>query len=261
MADATFRRALRSSDLPQPRSLSRVETPTRRQALSQTVSDPEFREVEVAGRPVLLTRLPSGTAVAFAAECPHQGTSLRHASLYEGNLRCPQHNYVYDLHTGRNILPTRDARPGALARLKPGYLATYPVRERHGWILVGEEPNPRPPTSGAPTSAEPAPAAAPEHPGGAVEHREETLSVVVGQEFELVLPTRPRPSHLWTVESDGAAVEILGQRYREEGDGLCYRIRLGARREGVARLRCAYGRPWEREASIVRPFVVRVTRS
>lgn len=259
MADATFRRAVRSEDLPQPRAPSWAVAPTRQQALVETVSVPEFREVEVAGRPVLLTRLPSGQVVAFAADCPHQGTSLRRASLYEGNLRCPQHNYVYDLHTGRNILPTRDARPTALARLMPGYLTTYPVRERDGWVLVGEEPRP-PPTGSATVPPSTRPGAG-EEPTGPVEHGEESLTAVVGQELALVLPTRPRPSHLWKMEADDAAVEILSQQYHRDAQGLSYRIRVRPQRAGVIRLRFVYGRPWDHEPSVIRPFVVHVTAS
>lgn len=259
MADITFTRAARSSDLPQPQSASWTEAPTRKQALLETVSAPQFREVEVAGRPVMLTRLPSGEVVAFAARCPHQGTSLRHASVYEGNLRCPQHNYVYDLQTGENLLPTRDARPEALARLRPGHLVTYPVRERRGWILVGEQPNPRPPPPRASAAERPAVPDTPDELVGPAEYDEESLTALVGQELELVLPTRPRPSHLWKMEMQDAAVEIVSQRYHQDEGEVFYRIRLRPQREGVTRLRFVYGRPWDPQPSAVRPFVIHVT--
>lgn len=292
-------RVLRSEELPQPDVGTGAAT--RREALASTVPDPVFREVEVGGQPVLLTRLPSGQPVAFAAHCPHQGTPLHEASIYEGNLRCPRHNYVYDLHSGRNILPTRDARPGALARLRPGHLPTYRVEERDGWILVAEQPDPPAPggttrSAGTPRGTAPAPPAgdarrdarasrgtapAPARgttPGGsgsptgtagtpqpgpgtptARAPPAGVLTVQAGQAFEVALPTRPRPSHLWRVACDSEAVEVTGQDFRRQPDGtVVHRILARAHHPGEASLNCSYSLPWAEQPAEVRRFTVTV---
>lgn len=266
MPEAGFRRVLRSEDLPAPRSRGHPSGRVRERALTGT-EHPDFVEVEVAGEPLLLTRLPSGEPVAFAAHCPHQGTPLRHGSLYEGNLRCPQHNYVYDVHSGHNILPTRDARPAALQRLKPGYLPVHPVRERDGWIWVAEEAAPPPSPEEAPwlrgdrpaspdrVTAPPPPPRQPE-PDTPVEHEPESVEVQAGEEFTLTLPTRVRPGHLWLVEVDGEAVEVLGQDF-EQGEGpVRFRIHARARSPGKVAMVCSYAKPWTSRAAEIRRFTV-----
>lgn len=155
-----WHRVLRSDELPRPGhggdeagdqggGEAGEARPAAQQATTGPMVVPEIRPVEVGDKGALVTRLPTGEVVAFATHCPHEGTPLRHASLYEGNIRCPQHSYVYDPYTGGNVMPARDARPEALERLKPGSLTTYPVAEEEGWIWVNEEPNPsQPPTAG-----------------------------------------------------------------------------------------------------------------
>jgi nitrite reductase/ring-hydroxylating ferredoxin subunit len=54
-------------------------------------------EVSVDGRRVLVTRPAEGTVVAFDAECPHQGCSVR--STGDG-LVCPCHSSAFDPATG-----------------------------------------------------------------------------------------------------------------------------------------------------------------
>ncbi|HEX2700712.1 MAG TPA: Rieske (2Fe-2S) protein, partial [Acidimicrobiales bacterium] len=107
--------------------------------------EPSFVEVRVGRAGVLVTRLASGEVVAFSAECPHQSTPLEGATFWEGKLRCARHLYLYDVHTGENVLPARDASPDALRRLKPGYLPIHKVEERDGWVWVAERPEPPPP--------------------------------------------------------------------------------------------------------------------
>ncbi|MDQ4134335.1 MAG: Rieske (2Fe-2S) protein [Actinomycetota bacterium] len=87
--------------------------------------DPGIRRVTAGRVNVLVARLDSGEVVAFDTVCPHQLTDLQEAHFWEGNLRCPRHQYVYDLGTGENLLPTREAEPETLWKLKPGYLPTY----------------------------------------------------------------------------------------------------------------------------------------
>lgn len=242
-----MQRILRSDDLPQPAMGERGAT-LRDQATAGTVVLPDIREVEVGGWPVLVTRLASGEVIAFQTHCPHQGTPLRKATIYGGLVRCEQHKFVYDPATGRNVLPSRDASPQALHRLKPGFLRTWPVEERDGWIWISEEPNPpptgdeplpgvevhRPPSrpSRPPTSREPATAAP------------RRLTVTVGVEFELPLPTSPQPNHIWQVTAEPDVLEVLGQRYEDSPEGVTHLVRAVARQPGEIAVRCAYRKPW-----------------
>lgn len=261
----TYWRVLRSRALPAregPRSDggSRLATT----ASATTVSDPTIRKARVGRSRVLLTRLPSGEVIAFEPHCPHEGTSLVDATLFEGRIRCPRHNYLYDPSTGENILPARETRPEKLWRLKPGYLQTYPVREQDGWIWVSDVPNPPPPAydpdleSGPPpdpaTVAPRSEAAEPEEPVAAPPP---TVTVTAGTEFELALPTRPLPAHIWQVQVSGTAVAVLDETM-ESGDGRTVRVRLAAREAGEATVRCAYGQPWADHAQQVHTVTVYV---
>lgn len=261
MADVTLRPVLRSDQLPPPATTRDSPARLREQATAGTVALPEIREVDLDGESVLLTRLTSGEVVAFGPYCPHQGTQLRHATIDGGNIRCEQHKYVYDPHTGRNILPSRDASPRAMERLKPGYLTTYAVEERDGWVWVATRPNP-PPDETAPL---PVPASqlvavppADEPPDTAPVRSDQPVDVAPGEEFELDLLTRPRPNHMWHVEVGGDAVEVTGQRFDEQPDGLHYWVRAVASATGTARVRCTYAKPWGSEARDTHTFTVHV---
>lgn len=261
----TYRRVLRSHALPAPEGghatgTSRLAAAAR----ATTVSEPTIRKTRVGRSRVLLTRLPSGEVVAFAPRCPHEGTSLADASVFEGRLRCPRHNYLYDPSTGENILPARDARPDKLWRLKPGYLRTYPVREQDGWIWVSDVPNPAPPSYDPDLESGPPP-----DPGAATGPTDDaesqkpamatlpTVTATAGTEFELALPTQPRPAHVWRVEISGAAVALLDETM-ESGSGRTVRVRLAAREPGEATVRCAYAQPWAEQPREIRTVTVHV---
>lgn len=261
----TYRRVLRSQALPahegaRSEGASRLATT----ASATTVSEPTIRKVRLGRSRVLLTRLPSGEVVAFAPRCPHEGTSLVNATLFEGRIRCPRHNYLYDPSTGENILPARETRPEKLWRLKPGYLQTHPVQEQEGWIWVSDVPNPPPPAydpdleSGPPpdpdTVAPRSEAAEPEEPVAAPPA---TVTATAGTEFELALPTRPLPAHIWQVEVSGAAVAVLDETM-ESGEGCTVRVRLAARKPGEATVRCAYAQPWADRPQQVHTVTVHV---
>lgn len=137
MPSSGFYRVAASDDLPAPQPLSSQED-----AADTTELAPTIREVTVGDQRVLVTRLPSGKAVAFARSCPHLGTPLHRATLCGEAIRCAQHRYVYDARTGQNLLPARDVSPEELRRLRPGSLRTYPVIEQEGWVWVSEDPHP-----------------------------------------------------------------------------------------------------------------------
>lgn len=253
-----YRRVLRSQDLPSGEgSGSRGGQRLRDEALETTVSRPVFHTVEISGDEVLLTRLASGEVVAFEALCPHQAIPLNTGSVFDGYVRCPQHYYLYDPRTGRNILPTQDASPATLCRLKPGHLTTYPVQEQDGWILVGGEPNPPPPAPAQPAeAAQPTPPACTSPAGrDPVERPCEAVVATAGTEVALDLLTDVRPGCLWHVTVSGPAVTMRGQTFQDSRT----RVRLTPVAQGEATVRCAYAMPWSDRPLEVRNFSVRVT--
>ena len=249
------------------RALRSEECPT------GTPQEPVLRRVRVGDSEVILCRLADGDVVAFATRCPHQGTDLMQASFFDDKLRCPHHLYLYDPRSGENVIPARDARPENLWKLKPGYLPTYRVEERDGWIWVSERACPPPDTydparerrplgarrpEAADRTPEPpraAPAAAPLE--GPVEHPPKTLRVRAGATFELRLPMPPRPGHVWRVEASAGLLAVVQERF-DPADPPRHRVTLAAKRDGVATVRCAFARPWDVEPAEVRTYVVRI---
>jgi nitrite reductase/ring-hydroxylating ferredoxin subunit/predicted secreted protein len=260
-----------------------------------TAQEPVLRLVQVGDHDVMLVRLEDGTVAGVAGHCPHQGTDLGDASFFDGLLRCPRHLYLYDPRTGENVVPARDAPPETLWKLRPGYLPTYRVEERDGWIWVAPEPCPpppgydpgrerRPPASGW-RRADDAGGRPPDSPAGAdgpVEHPTKTVRVRPGATFELRLPVSARPGHVWRVEVTGSAgpggeaageavtapLKVLSEHYDPGtafgpagGSPPRHRVRLAAKGEGVATVRCAYARPWDTQPAEVRAYVVRVERA
>lgn len=74
------------------------------------------RLVELHGRRVVLARL-ADQVYACADSCAHRGGPLGEGKLVGARLTCPWHGWMYDVRTGRCLLPARG-----------GPIATYPVR-------------------------------------------------------------------------------------------------------------------------------------
>ena len=230
-----------------------------------TVGEPAIVSVRAGTTEMLLTRLPSGRVVAFTTHCPHQGTPLAQATIYEGTLRCPQHTYLYDLTTGANIFPTCDARPETLYRLKPGYLKIYEAEERDGWIWVSDTPKP-PPTAYQRSGEVPAIFRVPPRQGTDVApeptqpvvHPVEEVVLRLDEEVELEIPTIPVPGHIWRLELSSDAVKILGQQFDPGGQPLT-RVRAMGQEVGRVTLRCLYARPWGQTAREIRTYQIEVT--
>lgn len=290
MGNTTARRVLRSEDLPRPRLLyEHSPARTRREASATTVPVPTIRRVAIGGSEVLVTRLVTGEVVAFVTNCPHQGTPLEGGSIFEGKLRCPRHQYLYDLRTGQNIFPSSDASPESLWKLKPGFLPVHAVEEREGWVWVRERPEPPPPgydprlevppggvravpVRTPPDAAAPAlevpssleellaqlgAASESQTPGpagdGPPQPPPETVEVIAGEEFELVLPTRFSPACIWKLDCTSGEVSLLAQTF-EEGSEPRYRLRLVAPSPGEAVVCCIYARPWDRMPKDARAY-------
>lgn len=213
-----------------------------------------------------MVRLETGAVAAFAAHCPHQGTPLDGATLFDDSLRCPRHVFLYDLKTGENLVPARVNKPETLCKLKPGYLPIYRAEERDGWIWVAEIPEPPPaaydplleqgpPAVAAPAAPGPAPdpiaapAASPETGG--------MLYAKVGEELELVLATTVRPGHFWKIEVSDATVGVVGQAFAAD-DPPRNVVRLVARVSGDVTVTCAYGTPWGQAPAETQTFELHV---
>ncbi len=233
-----------------------------------TPQEPELRLVSVGTTEMIVVRLTDGEVVAFTNRCPHQGTDLADASFFDGQLRCPYHLYLYDPRTGENLVPAHDAKPENLWKLKPGYLPTYTVEERDGWIWIAPEPRPPPDSYDAETERRPVGAASggsigPEaDPGpgagdGPVEHATKTVRIPPGATFELRLPAPPRPGHVWRVEVADGPLYVLGERF-DPTDPPRHRVTLAARRAGVTTVRCVFGRPWDAIPAEIRTYVVHI---
>jgi predicted secreted protein len=158
------------------------------------------------------------------------------------------------------VLPSRDAAPGSLWKLRPGYLPVHRVEERDGWVWVADAPDPPPasydpekerrPPGPLPTETPPSPAV----DAGPLEHDVEKVTAIAGQEFEVVLRAQPRPGHMWRAEVP-ERLAVVSQRFdNSPGGGL--RVRVRGDDPGEATMRWSYARPWDTEPAEVRTFVV-----
>lgn len=252
MADASWHRAAQSQDLPTG----------------------AITAARAGYTPVMLARLSDGTVVAFSIRCPHQDTSLEEARLWDDNVRCRQHQYLYDPRSGENVFPARGAHPQNLWKLKPGYLPTFPVTERDGWVWVHERPNPPPAaydpaTEEPPIWARPLAADAQDDPAdGSVGDEDEasgpqvvgkTVRVPAGSTFELRLPTNPLPGCTWEVDVAHGLLEVVEEELTT-GNPPRWRVRVAARAVGEDQVTCAFRQPWDVVPSEIRTYRVLIVR-
>lgn len=209
---------------------------------------------------VLVARLQNGDAVAFSTRCPHQDTELEGATVWDNKIRCPRHQYLYDPRTGENVLPTQRFGPERLWKLKPGYLPTFPVRERDGWIWVSDEQCP-PPESYDPALEVPPPDAELEpEPKPVEEGPTEQVKVVrvrQGATFALRLPINPLPGNAWHVEVVGDLLEVVAEGLLES-DPTRWEVKVKAHDVGKDEVECRFRAPWDVEPSELRRYVVHV---
>jgi 3-phenylpropionate/trans-cinnamate dioxygenase ferredoxin component len=228
-----------------------------------TAAAPGLVRARAGGTDVLVCRTEDGTVVAFATNCPHQETPLDEASFFEGRLRCVRHLYLYDLASGENVIPARDARPESLWKLKPGYLPVYRVEERDGWIWVADQPEPPPPSydparelrPGSPGAALPASAEPPPVPDDEPGDGPEVHRLRVGETVDLLIPFIPAPSHLWRLEGTGSVVAIEDDRF-EHTPVVRHRYTLRAVAPGEVQVTATYTMPWGGQPREVRSYTV-----
>jgi nitrite reductase/ring-hydroxylating ferredoxin subunit len=222
----------------------------------------EIRRVRVGECHVLVARLRSGEVVAFGPSCPHQFTELDDATIWDGNLRCPRHSYLFDTRTGENIHPRREAKVENLWKLRPGYLQCYEVREEDGWIWVSDEAKPPPVSYDPSLEVRPPEGAGPDltdvavAPLGPVEASLRFLNAEAGAPFDVRLPFQPRPGHGWGYQILGEILTLVGEHF-EPGFSPCQVVRVAAAGAGAATLTCTYAAE-DGSPADVRTFIVRV---
>jgi len=100
-----------------------------------------LRGLRLAGQELVLFRTESGQAVAMDAHCAHMGAHLAHGGKVEGEtIRCPFHGFCFD-SGGACVKTGYDSKPPPKARMR-----AWPLRERHGVLLVFFDPLGREPT-------------------------------------------------------------------------------------------------------------------
>ena len=88
--------------------------------------------IEVMGKKICLVRFQNKW-FGFANTCPHSGGILAEGYIdSRGNIVCPQHNYKFNIQSGRN------------SSGEGYYLNTYPVEETPEGVFIGiEDSSPR----------------------------------------------------------------------------------------------------------------------
>lgn len=89
------------------------------------VKEDELTTVRVSDRKVLLTR-HNGKLYAIDSLCPHAAADLSKGSLRSWQVCCHEHDYCFDIRTGRIVWPEDE-----VYRLK-----RYDVKEANGMVMV-----------------------------------------------------------------------------------------------------------------------------
>lgn len=92
---------------------------------AEIVLEDHMTTAVVKGRRILLTR-HQGDLYAFDSACPHAAADLAKGSLRRGRICCREHDYCFDVRTGRIRWPEDE-----VYRLR-----RYEVREAGGVIMI-----------------------------------------------------------------------------------------------------------------------------
>jgi phenylpropionate dioxygenase-like ring-hydroxylating dioxygenase large terminal subunit len=104
----------------------------------------DYLAPQVAGEPLLVTRLDDGALHAMSALCQHRGEVLTCEAGSRKSFKCPLHFWTWDLE-GRLINAPRMGDADAVAKLRAGLRLT-PVKLElwHGFIFVNLDPAAKP---------------------------------------------------------------------------------------------------------------------
>lgn len=92
---------------------------------SVVVLEDTMTQVQLYGRKIILMR-HAGHLYAIDSLCPHAAADLSQGSLHRWKLCCHEHDYCFDVRSGRIIWPEDE-----VYRLR-----RYETREENGMILV-----------------------------------------------------------------------------------------------------------------------------
>ena len=85
----------------------------------------EITQIDLNGVNLILTQW-QGKIWAFNGRCPHASADLGEGHLGRGRISCPDHDYKFDIRTGRTLWPEDEA-----CRLKK-----YPVKVENSVVKV-----------------------------------------------------------------------------------------------------------------------------
>lgn len=91
----------------------------------EAVRDGEMTKVVIKRRSIILTRY-DGELLAFDQLCPHAAADLGQGSLHRWRICCHEHDYCFDIRSGRIVWPEDE-----VYRLR-----RYEVKEKDGVVLV-----------------------------------------------------------------------------------------------------------------------------
>lgn len=80
---------------------------------------------EVGSKTAVITRV-RGELLAFSNVCPHAAADLSEGRLFDGQVKCPDHGYTFDMRTGRATWPEGEGC----------HLSRFEVREKEGMVQV-----------------------------------------------------------------------------------------------------------------------------
>lgn len=103
---------------------------------TEQLSRGTLREVDVAGRMVLVAKLHSGEVVAAEAICPHERARLAEGTIRGEAVDCPRHHYLFDLHNGRNLYPFPIYPAWKQKEVGDLSLKIFPCWEQDGWLWL-----------------------------------------------------------------------------------------------------------------------------
>jgi nitrite reductase/ring-hydroxylating ferredoxin subunit len=94
-------------------------------ARSDAIREDVMTAVKVGGHKIILTR-HAGRLYAFDSACPHAAADLSQGSLRSWQICCREHDYCFDIRSGRIVWPEDE-----VYRLR-----RYETKEENGVVLV-----------------------------------------------------------------------------------------------------------------------------
>lgn len=86
------------------------------------IAEGKIQRVNCGGKDILISR-SGGKLFACGAICPHQGTSMEGGWIFDNEITCPEHSWVFSLETGALTWPGTGPR-----------IPVYPVKVNDGII-------------------------------------------------------------------------------------------------------------------------------